>query len=433
MKHIKIKVIIIMTFILIFGAFVFAEPTEGWKGYGLYNLNDAKMTILKETVRIEPSGDLLHYQGEFLLKNLNGGYIKAILGMPAAGIEKITIADKSTSVKWKKRSLESITNEFDLENQIPQEGFWYVFNISLDPWETKTVKIQFDAVLQQDEEQAYTIDYLNDRKLGFNNEVNKSILSIEIPDFQPYNITSLSGIKPGRIGLDGGIYIHTALDGIDHFEIKYFDVIKAALNRLEASAMRNPKSIAKEFSNGNYMKVITLCDEYIANPVDSQISKEQVLFFKAESLRRLQNYENYLNIVETMDTSSLIPAQLKSKIDYDRMFVYTEQNQQEKLQNLYQQLDQNSSEATKIILQWIDSSPLFGASLQNNSAMLKPAENQSQDTAESKSKLSLWYQTVLDFKFTPVIIFVAGIIIGMMLKRARIKRRRRNSMYLYRM
>lgn len=432
-KKLSFFVAFMMTCIIVLTSVVQAEPMEGWKGYGLFRISNSKFDMIGENVKIELQSNALQYNGEFILKNNSNTVVKSVLGMPANGIEKIAIVDKSSYLKWKKRSLVSLKSEHNIDGLLPEEESWYVFNVTLNPWETKIINIQFDAVAQTETGESYMFSYFHDRKLGFSNQTEKAEVYIRYHDFNPYQLMGVSGFSAGEFGPIGDLYLKRLGEDIDTIGFEYKDATGLALAKLQNSPMRRPKDIAKEFLNRNYDKASALCDEYINNPIDSNVTKEQVMFFKAESLRRLQNYSGYLNLVETLDTSKLQPADLKNKIIYDSMMIYVEQGSKEKLSDMYLKLEQDSSKSAQIMLDWMQSSNLFAATEFKTQSVFQQLTSESDETVQSDSKLKQWYKAAMSYKHTPWIIFALGILIGLFLKKIRFNRRKKRSMYLYRM
>jgi hypothetical protein len=430
----KIKIIIILVLVLsvAFASVVYSDTVDGWKGYGLYNINDSKITMINEDINVELLNDRLTYTGEFLIRNYSSAVVKATVGMPVQGIDKITLLEKNTAIKWKKRSFISMQNEFGVENRIPKEEFWYVFNITLNPGETKLLNMSLEAA-QLKEEDGYTFTYYNDRKLGFSNYVEKTSLYIRMANFQPYNVLSVQGFDPTLMGVKGDVILKTTEDDTSIVSIKYMDITKALTDKFLGSALYKPKEIAQVFLGKNYTKASTLCDEYLKNPIDSAITVEEILFIKAESMRRLQNYDKYLSIVENMDYSKLYPLELRNKILMDRMTVYMEQKNNDKLLSLYNELEQDTSESTQILKAWIRNSSIYGTSLLSKDNLIEEIEKEENGTLQKSTEFEQWYEKSMEYKYTPVIIFAAGLLLGLILRMFRSKKRRKKSNYIYRM
>lgn len=431
----KTKLIIatVLALVLILGTVAYADPEDGWKGYGLNIISGSKISIISEDVSIELQKDRLAYDGEFLIRNYSNSAVRAVLGIPVQGIDAVSITEKNSSIKWKKRSLTSLHNEFNVENLIPQEDYWYVFNLNLIPGETKLLNIELEAAQLQEESGSYSFTYFNDRKPEFSNQVEKSSLYIRFSAFEPYNIIALQGVDPDRIGVKGDILLRTQAEDADAVAIKYMDVTQAVMNRLLSSAMHKPREIALAFTGKNYSKASTLCDEYMNSLSDSQISQEEIQFVKAESLRRLRNYDKYLSIVEAMDYSKLYPSELKSKIYMDRMSIYIEQQNQEKLAGLYKELEQDTSESTQLLKTWIGSSGIFDTVQVNRDNIFQQIQQSEQKPEQYSSKFGYWYSAAINYRYTPIILFSSGLLLGLLLKKLSFKRKRKKSMYIYRM
>lgn len=433
LNKIKILVIFVLVLSVSFASVVYSDTADGWKGYGLYNINDSKITMLNEDVNIELQNGRLAYTGEFLIKNFSSTVVKATVGMPVQGIDKITLLEKNTVMKWKKRSFISMQNEFGVENRIPKEEFWYVFNITLNPGETKLLNMDLEAVQLKEEDGSYTFTYYNDRKLGFSNQMEKTSLYIRMANFQPYNVLAVQGFDPGLMGVKGDVILKTTEDDTNIVAIKYMDTTKALTDKFQGSALYKPKEIAQVFLSKNYNKASTLCDEYLKNPIDSSITQEEILFIKAESMRRLQNYDKYLSIVENMDYSKLYPIELRNKIQMDRMTVYMEQKNNDKLLSLYNELEQDTSEGAQILKTWIKNSSIYGTSLLSKDNLIEEIKKEENSTMGNSTKFEQLYEKSMDYKYTPIIIFAVGLLLGLILRMFKSKKRRKKSNYIYRM
>ncbi|OGO79046.1 MAG: hypothetical protein A2Y23_14485 [Clostridiales bacterium GWB2_37_7] len=428
---IKLILVLVLTLTFIFTTAVYSVSEDGWKGYGLFNISGSTITLINEDVSVELQNDKLGYNGEVLIRNYSNKIAYASLGMPSQGIEKITFMEKNSTLKWKKRSYGSLQNEFNIDDRTPKEDFWYVINLTLNPGETKLLNVKLEAVQLQEDQSSYIFTYFNDRKLGFSNQAEKSSLYISMMDFQPYNILALQGIEPNQIGIKGDIVLKA--DNIDTVSIKYMNVTKAVMDRLQSSAMYMPRQIALAFNSKNYNKASSLSDEYIKNPNDSEISVELIQFIKAESLRRLQNNDKYLSIIEGIDYSKLYPLELKNKIIMDRMSIYLEQQNQEKLFNLYKELEEDTSESARILKNWVENSSVFGAVQINKDNLFNEIQQVEEKAEQPKFKIEQWYNLALAYKYAPAIIFGAGLLVGIILSRLRFKRKKKKSMYIYRM
>lgn len=432
MKFILV-IVILSAFTLTFTSAVYSDSQNGWKGYGLFNINNSKITILSEDVSINLQSDKLQFSGEYVIRNTTNNEIKVSLGMPSNGIERISMMENGYYIKWKKRSIESLQNEFKIENQLPQENFWYVFNLELNPAETRLISVKLDAIQQSDAEGIYTAGYFSDRKQGFSNKVEKSSLYLKVNGFEPYNIISVKGLEPYELGRKGEIYIETDEKSLEAIEIKHKATVTQALDKLMGSPMHKTREIALAFLDKNYDRASNLCDEYIKNPNDEQVSTEQVSFIKAESLRRLQKYERYLELVETMDYSKLYPAELKNKIYMDRLDVYRIQQNQEKIDNLSKLMDQQTDDSSVFLTAWLRGSGFFELLEQDKAQIIKDRENDNQPANKTLAMLEKWYFDVITIPYTPAVIFLAGILTGLLIRRGTSRKKKRKSMYIYRM
>lgn len=426
------KIVSIFILVLMMSTAVFADTAESWKGYGLYNIGGTGVSIISEDVNLSADMDKLSYSSEIIIRNTGTANVKAVIGMPAPGIEKITLNERNTNYKYKKRTYGSLQNEFNIQGRLPQEESWYVYTINLTGGETKLLNLSFDTTAQSDEQNAYSFIYFNDRNLGFSNQADKSSLYIDISKFKPYNILELEGLNAGQIGIKGQAFVKKNSSNVSTIYFKYTDIDKAALSKLQVSAMYKPKDIASNFLAANYSKAITLCDEYSQNPLDSQISTEQIHYIKAESQRKLQITDKYLTAVENMDYSKLYPSELKYKILFDRMNIYMEKQEQEKLSAIYKELEEDSTPNAKYLLEWINNSALYYPVDSKTESVFNQLQGDTKENAVKLSKIEQIYQMAMDFRYTPFILFAVGLLLGLLLKKGSVKKKRKKSMYLFR-
>lgn len=419
-------------FSLIFTSAVYSDSQNGWKGYGLYNLSNSKIEVLQEDSSIEIENNKLQYNGEFVIKNTTNAETRVTLGVSASGVEKISMQDKGSYVKWKKRSIESLQNEYKLENQLPQENYWYVFNITLNPAETRIINVNINAVQLLDEQGTYTISYFGDRKMGFPNNAEKSSLYIEMNGFESYNILSLKGLNPTDISKKGEILVQTDESNMEAITIKYKNVEQQAVDKLLKSPMQKVREIALTYSDKNYEKVTALCDAYMKNPSDKDISSEQIQFIKAESLRKLNKLDKYLELAETIDYSRLYPAELRNKIYLDRLDIYIEQQSQDKIDNLSKELYLLSEESTEFLTAWMEDHGYFDIS-EPVSEDLNENKAEVQSSGQTAEIIKKWYGQIISMPYTPLAIFLFGLVLGLLLRKPPRSRRRRSSRYIYRM
>ncbi len=426
------KIVSIFILILMLSTVVFADTAESWKGYGLYNIGGTGISIVSEDVSISADMDKLSYNSEITIRNTGTANAKAVIGMPVQGIEKITLNERNTNYKYKKRTYGSLQNEFNIQGRLPQEESWYVYTINLTGGETKLLHLNFDTFSQSDEQNANSFIYFNDRNLGFSNQADKSSLYIDISNFKPYNLLELEGLNAGQFGIKGDALIKKNASDVSTVYLKYTDIDKAALSKLQASAMYKPKDIASNFLAANYSKTITLCDEYTQNPLDSQVSTEQIQYIKAESERKLQYTDKYLAAVESMDYSKLYPAELKYKILFDRINIYMEKKDQQKLAAVNKMLEEDSAPNAKYLLDWINNSTLYYPIDSKTESVFNQIQGDTGEKAVKLSKVEQVFKEAMEYKYTPFILFATGLLLGLILKNGRVKKKRKKSMYLFR-
>lgn len=424
---------ILMILMLAFTSAVYSDSQNGWKGYGLFNINNSKITIMSEDASIELTNDKLNFNGEYVIRNTTNNAIKVYLGMPANGIEKISMMEKGYYIKWKKRSLESLQYEFKIENQLPQEEYWYVFSLSLNPTETRVINVSMDAAQQFNTQGIYSVSYFGDRRLGFSNKAEKSSLYMKVNGFEPYNILSVKGLDPDEIGKNGEIFIETDEKSMETITLQHKDILSQAIDKLMRSPMYKAREIALTFLDKDYDKVSSLCDEYLKNPTDNQISKEQIYFIKAESLRRLYKPERYLEIVETMDYSKLYPVELKNKVYLDRVNLYRAQQNKEKIDSLSKELYQQTDDSSEFIAAWLEDNGYFNLSDTDKAKLINDKLEEVEASGQPIDILKKWYYSIVSIPYTPVIIFAAGLLIGLLIRKGTTRKKRKRSMYIYRM
>lgn len=434
LSNIKFPVVLIIVIVLAmtFNLAVYSDVKDGWKGYGLYNINDSKIKILQENTKLELQNGKIKLDGEYVIKNMTDKELRVSLGTPVNGIENISMLEDGNKIKWRKRSFNGLQSEFKVLNRLPQEAYWYVFNITLNPQETRTLSLKFDAIQQLDEEGAYFVSYFGDRKLGFSNQAEKSSLYIKIGSFEPYNILTVKGVNPSDIGKNGEILLEANEENIKEIRIRQKNLTAQAIDRLSKSRNSKLREAVSVFKTENYDKAVYLCDEYMKNPSDEKISNEQILFIKAESLRRQQKYEPYLQLIETIDYNKLYPTELKNKLYFDKANIYLEKNEQDKLNDFLEELYDMPDESTGVLTAWMKNN---GFSITSDTNIEKPLEDNNGNKQLQKTPTAIileYYDKIMDLPYTPVILFLAGVLCGLFLRKTTNRKKRKRYTYKYR-
>lgn len=428
MKKIFFLGLIIISIFL--SSFSFADVEEGWNGYGLYLLNSDQLSIIEEDIFIKFDNGKLEFQGEFIIKNDSKERIKAVIGTPDNSITGIKLIDKGISLRWRKRTLGGITNEFKLEGKIPSEAKWYTYNINFDAGETKIINLSYSTKATEYEESRYVISYYNDRNKGYNNKSLNSNIEFKLEDYVPYNVLSLEGLNISNIDENGNIKLLEE-ENIVPINIQYQLLDRAIVDYAKSSLYKKPKQIAYSYGIKDYEEAIELCDEYIDNPLDENLQIEQIKFIKAECFRNLLQFDNFINEMSQVDLNKLQPSGAIYKVLYDKLLVYTKLGNEENQKAIIKQFHEASSENNPIMKMWLD---WKGYKLPQVPVEPVKEEIVQPEPADVKDN-NFFYKTinmVNNYKYNWIIALAIGLLIGFIIGRISKKNRRRgSSLYFY--
>lgn len=402
----------------------------GWKGYGLYNLNNSDVTILNESDTVTVNGSKVIAVYEYTIRSNASNSITVNFGYPDNGITKFSVHDGSKYLSYKTRLTDYLKTNYGTEGLQTPDGRWFLFNMAFTPGQTRTIKVSIEAEMKKAENDTYGLGFFKDRSYKYAIAGEKVQLNIEFADFKPYMIFDLEGIKPENISEQGTISISGYGNG---FSMNYQPVDKMAIERLSASEYKKPKAIVKAFNEKKYNDVLTLCDEYINAPSDNRLSLEQVKFVKAEALRLLNNNQEYIRNIEQLDISKLYPGRIRYKVLLDRLEAYRELDNSTEMDNILKELIPETQQGYPYLYYWLSRNGFELAEEKEDAELPAITGN----TKTSKRGIGL---DILDaaIKLMTVVRnshwsyaflgLVAGFILGRLSKRSR----RRKSVYLFR-
>jgi hypothetical protein len=322
----------------------------GWKGYGLYNLNNSDVTILNESNKVTVNGSNVTAVYEYTIRNNASNSITVNFGYPDNGIYKFSVHDGSKFLSYKTRLTDFLKTNYGAEGLQTPDGRWFLFNMAFTPGQTRTIKVSIDADMKKAENDTYGLSFFKDRSYKYAIAGEKVQLDIEFAGFRPYMIFDLDGIKPEEISEQGTIAKSGYGSGLS---MNYQPVDKMAIERLSASEYKKPKAIVKAFNEKKYNDVLTLCDEYINAPSDSRLSLEQVKYVKAEANRLLNNNQEYITAIEQLDISKLYPGRIRYKVLLDRLEAYKGLNNSEAIDNILKELIPETQQGYPYLNYWL--------------------------------------------------------------------------------
>ncbi|HOE57192.1 MAG TPA: hypothetical protein PLL98_10535 [Bacillota bacterium] len=419
--------------IMMSAAAVFADSTNiGWKGYGLYNLNSSEVSISEEITNISINGGNVAAVYEYTIKCNSDKSITVNFGYPDNGVYKFAVHDGSKFLSYKTRNTSYVKNTYKAENlQVPGD-LWYLFNMAFAPDQTRTIRVTIEAKMSKDNNDIYPLSFFHDRNYPYAISGKNVRFELELADFRPYNIIELVGINQEEIsdkGIIGLSYDNGYGRGIS---IKYQPIDKMILDKLSASVYKKPKAIVRNFNNGNYNETLTLCNEYINAPSDSNLSIEQVKYIEAECFRLLGNNEEYLNALDRLDITKLYPSRIRYKILIDKIEACNTIGDNEGIDMVLKQLIPEIQQGYPYLYSWLNQNGYKLKEAEQGQPGVIPRTDNPVKTSKGfdiLGALIAFLTTMRESRWTYIVLsFLAGFLIG----RATKRKKRRRSVYLFR-
>lgn len=432
----RIKLLIFTVLILVMsGAVVYAERVDnGWKGYGLYNLNKSEVSISNEldTVTINGGNSAAVY--EYTIKNNSGKSITVNFGYPDNGIYKFSINDGSKFLNYKTRDTSYLKSTYGVQNLQTPDGRWYLFNMVFTPDQTRTIKVNIEAEMKKDENDTYSLSFFKDRNYSYAIPSEKTKLTLRFTNFKPYNIFELEGIKPEEITGEGTAILSYSGSFGGGASIKYQPVDKMAVDRLSASVYKKPKAIVKAFNTKKYDEALTLSNEYISAPSDNRLNLEQVKYVKAESSRLQGNNEEYISLIGQLDISKLYPGRIKYKVLLDKLAVYDALGNDDAINKILKELIPETQQSYPYLNYWLNQN---GYKLTESEQLASGIANLTDNTVKPRSGKGFDILGAVVRFLTAIgeskwIYGIFGLLVGFILGRATKRSKKKKSIYLFR-
>lgn len=314
-KYYRIYALVILVLILVLQVVHSdQENNSGYIGYDPYFLNSFDADISKKNVVLKIDDDKVIFNGEYILCNQTDKTIEVILGLPYDDVEDLTILDKNNPLKFFWRNYSYIENNYIFEH-LPKADKWSIVSIWLKAYESRVINISYQSQITNDSKGIYTFTYRNNAEL---NNSSNSKAYIVFDDFKPYNAINVSNIEVEKVHYDQGLYLLFDIDNNGRAaRIDYELTDKLAIDRLNFATSSKLKNISNLYELKDYEAVILLCEEYINNPSDSSVDINQVKYVRSEAYRNLSKFDNYFEIIESLDLNKLYPYRLKYKILLD--------------------------------------------------------------------------------------------------------------------
>ena len=432
----KIKLLIFTVLIIaLSAAAVYADSIDtGWKGYGLYNLNQSEVSISNESDNVIIDGGNVTAVYEYTIKCNSDKNITVNFGYPDNGIYKFNIHDGSKNLNYKSRNTAYLNSNYGTKNLQTPDGRWYLFNMTFTPGQTRTIKVTIEAEIKKEKNDTYDLSFFKDRNYSYAIPSEKTWLTLKFADFKPYYIFELEGIKQEEISSDGTVTLSYTSDYGSGASLGYQPVDKMALDKLSSSAYKKAKAIVKAFNANNYQEALTLCSEYISAPSISSLDPEQVKYVKAECLRLLGNTEEYLSTVEQLDITRLYPSRIRYKVLTDRIVAYNSIGNDEGMDMILKELIPEIQQSYPYLHYWLNQKGYKLRETVQESADIATHSDNTVNVSASKGfdilgALIAFLTVIRESRWTYVILgFLAGFIIGRLTKR----RKKNKSVYLFR-
>lgn len=411
-RYLMFYILIIITLLLIFQITYADNENLGCIVHDIYFLNNFDVEISGKNVVLEIDDDKLTFKGEYVLNNQTEKIVEVVFGLPSDNIENLTISDKNNASKFFRRNASFIEKNYIYEH-LPKADKWSTVNLWLKANESRVISIKYDSKIINDSKGVYTLTYVNNIEP---NDSNISKAYIIFSNFKPYNIINISNIEVEKAFYNQGVQLLFDINNNGReTKIDYELTDKFAIDRLDFSTSKKLKSISDLYRSKDYEAVIVLCDEYISNPLDSSVDINQVKYVKAEAYRKLIKYDNYFEVVKTLNLNKLYPFRLKYKILIDIDEILNGKIDDPELAITMRSLQNDSKDSNEFLSRWMFYNKKDYSNtneIENN----KTKEEIKNESPLSKYIISLKLNKLIQFiktnKFIYIIIVIVVFFIG---------------------
>lgn len=434
MKRWLLLLIVILIMLFSFQTIVADNEGIGWDGYDVYVLNNFDVKISSKNIKIEIDDDKLAFSGEYVITNKSEKIAEVVLGLPSKNAENLSISDKGNTLKFYKRNKSYIEKNY-IYDHLPDSEKWSTASLWLKGNESRLINIKYDSKVTNDSKGIYKIRYCNSDEL-YNPEISKTLIIFN--DFKPYNIFYASGIEVEKsiYSRDAQLIFEISNNSYE-IEIDYELTDKLAVDRFDFSQSNKLKNIANLFRIKDYEAVITLCDEYLINPSDANLNINQVKFMKAEALRKIVRFHEYLDIIKSIDFNKLYPERLKYKILYDIDEILNEKVDDSEIFDTLSILQKDALDNEEFLGKWM---MYYEKDYLNVNNQIETKTRKEEDSYKenviskyiSLLRLDKVYAFIRGFKYLNVIVIIAVFFIGFLLGRKSMKKKNKISYYTFR-
>ena len=421
-----------MVFLLIFQViYSDQENNSGYIGYDPYFLNNFDVDISKKNVILKVDEDKIVFNGEYVLKNQTDKTVEVVLGLPYDNVENLAIYDKSNLLKFFWRNYSHLESNYIFEH-LPKADKWSIVSIWLKADERRVINIKYDSQILNDSKGIYTLTYLNN---AASNNSGSSKAYIVFDDLKPYNAISVSNIEVEKSYYNQDIYLLFEVDNNGRAaRIDYELTDKLAIERLDFSTSGKLKNISNLYKLKDYEAVALLCDEYINNPTDSSIDINQVKYVKSEAYKNLTKFDNYFEIIESLDLNRIYPFRLKYKILFDIGEILDGEMHNPNLSTIVNSVQKDLQESNEFFSKWM----IKNRKSQDDAEIIIDTENEEprKEGLFSKYIVSLKLDTVGNFfkehKYIYLILLILIFVIGFLIGKSSGKKKAKPPYYTFR-
>jgi len=432
----KLKLLVFtVLIILISTSFIYADSFDtGWRGFGLYNLNESDISISNESDTVTINGDKVSAVYKYTITCNSDKSITVNFGYPDNGIYKFSVHDGSKFINYKTRYTDYLRINYGTDNLQTPEGRWYLINMAFSPGQTRTIEVAIEAEMKKEENDTYPLNFFKDRYYSYAIRSEKTWLTLKLNDFKPYNIFELEGINQEEISADGTYTLSYSGDYGSGFSLWYQPIDKMIMDKLSVSVYKAPKAIVKAFNDKQYEEALSLCNEYLEAPADKDLSQEQVQLVKAECIRLLGNNQEYISASEQLDIAKLYPSRIRYKVLTDRILAYDSIGNDEGIHMILKELIPEIQNSYPYLYHWMN----------KKGYKLKEPEKETVDIVTHADNLpSVESNKGFDILGTSLEVFTAvresrwtyvilGFLLGFLIGRLTKKRKKSKSVYLFR-
>ncbi|MGI5851191.1 MAG: hypothetical protein ACOX77_03655 [Caldicoprobacterales bacterium] len=214
---------------------------------------------------------------------------------------------------------------------------WYVWDISLEPGESKVVECSFTFDNKLELDGTEVISYPLELLEHWHGKVENIQIVADLDFYGPYVFNPISPVTPNQYDEGGRLSYrwdsYQSVPSTFELSFKPMDNVITKYIQSESESNKEIESILQAYKNRSYFKTINLIHEFLANAEDVLLLPE-LKYLEALCYQNLSEMDKALNLFDQLESNpgfgDSLSNVIRNKIIYDKTNIYKNQTEGDK-------------------------------------------------------------------------------------------------------